>query len=370
MGKKETLISERRKADLASEKSSLEERKDWIENNLQQNDSQSVRRFNQRKRKLAKTLVHENRVKRRKLGAGAKRSLDTEDEEFIARSIEETCTAHGRRHDTVLYSHHRVKKRHFLSLANYNLYRRGKKLIKSATTVLNRARPKNINSRAAKAHCGKSLFCSKKPLKTESESGLATHHQRAHIRNCKLDMFKGTSKTRSLMISFDDKAYIRPGSDVGARDVRKGVIYDVSDPSKEKQLPQHDCCEPKVYRTPSSFRFIKGKVEEIEGDNKFVHEEDQTIVTVRPKVYIGSSGSVWASDQLKIKWEVPQLFEQSVELPYEYPLVLRKFCHRMHDILFYFQDCTMKDDVLCATACPDCKFKTYEMKKLNWLKAH
>ena len=127
-------------------------------------------------------------------------------------------------------------------------------------------------------------------------------------------MFKGTSKTRILMISFDDKN-IGPGSDVGARDVRKGVIYDVSDPSKEKQLPQHDCCEPKVYRTPSSFRFIKGKVEEIEGDNKFVHEEDQTIVTVRPKVYIGSSGSVWASDQLKIKWEVPQLFEQSVELP-------------------------------------------------------
>lgn len=154
------MISERRKADLASEKSSLEERKDWNENNLQQNDSQSVRRFNQRKRKLAKTLVHENRVKRRKLGAGTK-SLDTEDEEFIARSIEETCTAHGRRHDTLLCSHHRVKKRHFLSLQNYNLYRRGKKLIKSATTVLNRAPPKNINSRAAKAHCGKSLFCSK-----------------------------------------------------------------------------------------------------------------------------------------------------------------------------------------------------------------
>lgn len=168
-------------------------------------------------------------------------------------------------------------------MANYNLYRRAKKLIKSATTVLNRARPKNINSRAAKAHCGKSLFCSKKPPKTESESVMATHHQSVHIPNCKLDMSKGTSKTRSLVISFDDKDYIRPGSDVGARDVRKGVIYDVSDPSKEKQLPQHDFCEPKVYQTPSSFRFIKGKVEEIEGENKFVHEEDQTSSLYVPK---------------------------------------------------------------------------------------
>lgn len=28
----------------------------------------------------------------------------------------------------------------------------------------------------------------------------------------------------------------------------------------------------------------------------------------------------------------------------------------------------MEDDVFCVTAGPDCKFKTYEMKKLNWLK--
>lgn len=123
------------------------------------------------------------------------------DEESTARSIEETCTAHGRRHETVLYSHRRVKKRHFLSLANYNLYCRGKKLIKSATTVLNRSRPRNINSRAAKAHSGKSLFCSKKPPKTETDEGLTTHHQRAHIRNCKLDMFKEGNRTRRRIIS-------------------------------------------------------------------------------------------------------------------------------------------------------------------------
>ena len=92
-----------------------------------------------------KTLIDENREKRHKLGAGVKRYLDTDDEEFIARSVEETSTAHGRCHDTILYSNHCVKNRHFLSLANYNLQRRGKKLIKSSTTVLNKSRPKNIN---------------------------------------------------------------------------------------------------------------------------------------------------------------------------------------------------------------------------------
>ena len=82
------------------------------------------------------------------LGAGAPQSLDTDHEEFmITRYIEETSTAHGRRHNTVLYSIHKVQKQHFLSLANYNLYRKKKKLIKLATTVLNRGRPK-----AVKAH--------------------------------------------------------------------------------------------------------------------------------------------------------------------------------------------------------------------------
>ena len=68
--------------------------------------------------------------------------------------------------------------------------------------------------------CGKSLFCSKKHPKTETDKGLATHHQWTHVRNCKQDMFKAENKARSLMISFDDKAYIRPGTDVGVRDLR------------------------------------------------------------------------------------------------------------------------------------------------------
>ena len=69
-------------------------------------------------------------------------------------------------------------------------------------------------------------------------------------------MFNEENKNRSLLISFDGKAYIRPGSDVGARNVKKGVIYDVSDSSKQKALPQHDFSENKVHQTPSSFRFI------------------------------------------------------------------------------------------------------------------
>ena len=369
LNKKESLMSAGRRADLLADKESLQERSKHIQEDMLQVDSKSKQWFQQRKRRIALASVKERRVKRRKLGAGASKSLDTEDEEFIAKCIEETSSAHGRRHDTVLYAGHQVKKCHFLSLANHNLFRRGKKLIKSATTVLNRARPKCVISRAAKLHCGKSLFCSRKPPKTEWHSTISTYHQRAHIRNVKHDMFKPRNKNQSLFISFDDKAYLRPGTDVGVRDVKKGVTFDVTDPQKQKQLPQHDFSEPKVHQPPSPFRFIRGNVEKIGEDQRFVHTEDQTVVIIRPKYFIGSSGSVWASDLLKIKWEVPQLFEQTVQSNDEHTsaLPVRKLCRRrVIDILFYFKDCTLESDVLCMSNEPDCPFRQYEEEKLSW----
>ena len=105
-------------------------------------DKNSRKRYQQSKRRLAKGLLEENRVKRRKISQGAPKALETEDEEFIQKAIEDKSTTHGRRHDAVLYLNHRVKKKDFLPIANYRLFCRGKKLIKSATTVLNRGKPK------------------------------------------------------------------------------------------------------------------------------------------------------------------------------------------------------------------------------------
>jgi hypothetical protein len=51
----------------------------------------------------------------RKQSAGRPHSLDEEDERFVLECIENKATAHGRRHDPVLYLNHRVKKRDFLN---------------------------------------------------------------------------------------------------------------------------------------------------------------------------------------------------------------------------------------------------------------
>ena len=142
-------------------------------------------------------------------------------------------------------------------------------------------------------------------------------------------------------------------------------MYDVADPSKRRKLPQHDFSHPQVNQTPASFRFIKGHVEEIEGENNLVNNEDQTVVVIRGTYYIGSSGSVWVSDYLRICHEHPSLFQESSLNAISN--MLNKFVCRIHDTLFYFVDITMTEYVQSETTEPSCQYRQYGEEKLNWL---
>ena len=73
----------------------------------------------------------------RKASSGRPKSLDEEDEKFILDCIDNKATAHGQRHDAVLYMNHLVKKKKFFKLANDNRQSRGLNPIKSTTTVYN-----------------------------------------------------------------------------------------------------------------------------------------------------------------------------------------------------------------------------------------
>lgn len=154
----------------------------------------------------------------RRASSGRPQIIDEEDEQFVLRCIEEKSTAHGRRHNAVLYTGHRVKKRDFLKLANYSRISRGLKPIKSATTVFNRARPRNKRSIQANKHLGLGLFCAKKPPKMKDNENILTHHQRAFKKGILLRQVhqsKSEESNFNLFISRDDKAYICPGTSTG-----------------------------------------------------------------------------------------------------------------------------------------------------------
>lgn len=148
---KTPVWSKARIGDLHEKIDVLTERQKQVEETLKQDKT-----FQTAVKRTADDLIETSRVKRRKLGAGPKAKIDSEDEEFIARAIEDKSTAHGRRHDMVLYTGmHRVKKSDMLSLANFRKMQQGKQLIKSATTVYNRSRPRSQRSLQAQNTQGK-----------------------------------------------------------------------------------------------------------------------------------------------------------------------------------------------------------------------
>ncbi|CAC5384653.1 unnamed protein product [Mytilus coruscus] len=290
--------------------------------------------------------------------------LDSDDEDFIANAIEIKSSAHGRRQDTVLYLNHRVKLEDLLSIANYNLIRRGKKLLKSAKTVHLRARPRKINTIEGKRHKGNWLFCTKKTPNTEDHSTELTHHQRAHVKLNREDMFSTNSlfKYSSLDISFDDKAYIRPGTDVGLSDTKAGKIFTLTDESKQKKLPQHDFATPEVYQAPSSFRLMTWKTETIHGKERLIKDHDQSCVVVRPKFYVGSSRCVWGSDLLRLRYEKPDLFEMSPERGES--IQDKQFYAMVHDAAFYVFDSTPDDD-LTSLLSGQSNYTHYESERIT-----
>jgi len=97
-------------------------------------------------------------------------------EQFLSQSIEKMSTAHGRWHDTVLYMNHGVKSQDILNVVNFRREERSLKPLRSLPTVLSHSKAKRATSVQAKHHKSRSLFCCKKPPKTEDKKRELTHH--------------------------------------------------------------------------------------------------------------------------------------------------------------------------------------------------
>ncbi len=360
--KKRDILSARRRKDLENHCDILKQRVMSVKDLKSRQCKKTVQKHRQAVKRIAESLLDENRVKRRKLGAGAKRKLDDSDEDDIANLIQEKTTAHGRRHDTILYTGHSIRKKHLLGIANYVRATKGKSTIKSSTTVYNRGRPRNLRSRQAAKHIGKSLWCFKAPPKTARKDNELTHHQRAMRKNWLRDM--GTHSEHSLYLAEDDKAYLRPGTGIGMDKSRKRVNLQLTDPDKMKELPEHDFGDPRLFVTPSSHRVMHKRTETIDDHTVVKTVNDQTFAFFRPKQKTGSSASVWSSEQMEITHQEPQCFEVN-NSPDAASKPVRRYCRILMDKSRHFIDATTESDLKCVTSVKDCEFRTYESERLE-----
>lgn len=95
--------------------------------------------------------------------------------------------------------------------------------------------------------------------------------------------------------------YVRPGTSVGFRDTRRGGIYQQSDSKVARKLPKYDWVKEEVYVTPSTHRIFT-KEPRVAGDKEaYVMSEDESFVFMRPKAQVGSSGTVWSSENFELR---------------------------------------------------------------------
>ena len=172
-----------------------------------------------------KNIIKDRRLKLRTRGSGRKRLMDADDERTLEQCFIDKATAHGRRHDSVFYLNHRVKKKDFLKIVNHHRRQKNKTLLKSTTSIFNRSCPINKRSKQAKNHIGLGIFCCKKPPKTEDSSNLLTHFCRAYkkniIRNFSTDQ---DVSNKTMYRSFDDKAYLCPATSTGMQSARSQKV--------------------------------------------------------------------------------------------------------------------------------------------------
>ena len=155
----------------------------------------------------------------------------------------------GRRQETVMYMNRRVKKRDLLSIANYRLLQKVKQMIRSATTVGNRSRPRNVRSLQTKQHIGKALFCTQKPPKAEDPFTETTRHRRAHVHNIQHFFFserKAGERKYCFARSCDDKVYLHPGTSE-TFEKKRNVKIIMLESEGARQLPKYDWSEHLVW---------------------------------------------------------------------------------------------------------------------------
>lgn len=258
-----------------------------------------------------------------------------------------------------------MKARDLLGIANHHRRQAGKKAIKSAITVWNRSLARNKRSKQASNHIGKGLFCTSKPPKAEDMDNESTHHQRAHVRNVQQFLCENASDRQYALIhSMDDKAYVRPGTSEGLEKTRKVRIINLTGEGA-KQLPKYDWPEKLVYQTPSAHRIMTKKIDDIDGKKRLVVEDDKHVVVVRPKAFVDSSGSSWASEIVRLRIMFPDMFEIPDER--NIPVSKRSYVSSIEAAAFLYKDMTEDEDIDKVTNDCLCPHRAYEKKRLTKL---
>ncbi|CAC5408371.1 unnamed protein product [Mytilus coruscus] len=114
---------------------------------------------------------------------------------------------------------------------------------------------------------------------------------------------------------------------------------------------------------------MEKNITNVNGEASIMLTKDQSVCVMRPKFYVGSSGSVWASEDRRLRVVKPDLYEvKSCNFSSEFRII----CHRVGDKIRHFIDQTEENDIKNVSNNKVCSHRNYEQERINsviiWLK--
>ena len=162
----------------------------------------------------------------------------------------------------------------------------------------------------------------------------------------------------------DDKAYSCPDTSTGMAGARNIKVFQRSDENKARKLPKYDFPTAMVNMTQGTYRIMSKNITTIAGNDE-IETVDKAYVFVRPKYFVWSSGSVWASELMKFRHEVPHKFEICSEIPCSVSTESRSIYFMVKDSLSYFTDPTEKEHIMNIKYDKTHNLKGYEIMRCS-----
>lgn len=94
----------------------------------------------------------------------------------------------------------------------------------------------------------------------------------------------------------------------------------------------------------------------------FAMSEDDSFVFMRPKAFVGSLGTIWASEDMALRATHADLYEVEGS---NLLMVFWGFCARIKDKIEHFILSTTQKDVLLVTNRLDCVYRQHEIKRVT-----
>ena len=130
-------------------------------------------------------------------------------------------------------------------------------------------------------------------------------------------------------------------------------------------MPKYDWREKLVYITPAAHRVLTKEEQFDNNQTILTTKDDNHFVVIRPKAFVPSTASVWASETVMLRHNHPDIFESKTLVNTSYTPEFKTLCAKIHDFTFQYCDMSERGYLAKVTSTADCPHRAYENQRAS-----